>query len=66
MDKKKIPLTEQEKIVANDMTQKRLISNICKYIIQLNNKKASDPVKNGQENWIDTFPEKTSRCLTVT
>ena len=48
------------------MTQKRLIFNMCKYIMQLNNKKASDPVKNGQENWIDTLTEKTSRCLTVT
>ena len=39
-------LIEWEKIFANDMTDKRLISKICKQLIQLNIKKR---LKNGQK-----------------
>ena len=39
INRKKRQPTEWEKIFANDMTNKRLISNIYKQLIQLNNKK---------------------------
>ena len=45
-------LTELEKIFANNMTNKELISNIYKQLIQLNIKKnkQTTQIKNGQKN----------------
>ena len=41
--------TEWEKIFANDVTYKGLISKIRKQLIQLNNKQQTTQLKNGQK-----------------
>ena len=42
--------SEWEKIIANEATDKELISNIYKQLIQLNIRKINDQSKNGPKN----------------
>ena len=56
--------SEWEKIIANETTDKGLISKIYKQLIQLNTRKTNHPSKNGKKNWIDVSPKKTYRWLT--
>ena len=40
--------SEWEKIIANETTDKRLIHKIYRQIIQLNTRKANNPIKSGK------------------
>ena len=42
--------SEWEKIIANEATDKQLISEIYKQLLQLKSRKINDPIKNGPKN----------------
>ena len=57
--------TEWEKVFANDISDKGLVSKIYKELIKLNTQKTIQ-WRNGQKTWIETSPKKTSRWPTDT
>ena len=54
--------SEWEKIIANETTDKGLISKIYQQLMQLNIRKATQS-KNGQKTKTDISPKKTYRWL---
>ena len=50
--------SEWEKIIANETTDKRLISKIFKQLIQLNRRKTNNPIKKGEKRLKQTFLQR--------
>ena len=65
INKVKRQSSEWEKIIANETTDKGLISKIYKRFIQLNARKRNSPIKKWGKD-LDISPKKTYRWLTNT
>ena len=57
VSKVKRQLSEWEKIIANETTDKGLISKIYKQLIQLNTRKTSNPLKEWEKDQTDISPK---------
>ena len=55
--------SEWEKIIANETTNKGLISKIYKQLIQLNTRKTNNPIKKWEKDLNKHFYKKTYRWL---
>ena len=58
--------SEWEKVIANETTDKGLISKIYKQFIQLNTRKTNNPIKKWEKDLNRHFSKKTYRWLTNT
>ena len=58
--------SEWEKIIANEATDKELISKIYKQLLHLNSRKISDPIKKWAKEVTNISPKKTYKRLTNT
>ena len=58
--------SEWEKIIANEATDKELISKIYKQLLQLNSRKINDQIRKCAKELNRHFPKKTYRWLTNT
>ena len=67
ISKVKRQLSEWEKIIANEVTDKQIISKIYKQLLQLNSRKINDPIKKMDGRTKQTFLQRRhNRWLTHT